>query len=1330
MPVTGPVKRVGTAVGRGTRAVGRGVKHGSLWLYSVAAWSVVALGTGVLVVMLVARYLVLPSIGDHREAIAEHLSRAIGQRVTLGSVTGNWEGLHPYLVLNDVRVHDASGNLALALARVDSTLSWWSLYAWDLRFYALDIFQPDLTVQRDTDGGYRVGGIEIKPSAVEGSGFADWLLRQERVVVHEARVRWEDQQRNAPPLELTEVDIRLENDGDRHRFGVRAVPPAALAGRLDVRGDLTGERSADLAQWHGTLFVEVDYIDIPAWQQWVPFPVAFPHGTGALRLWANAEQGALRGLTADIALAGVRAQLNPEGEPLDLAGLKGRVAWRELGDGFEVSTQQLSIATHDGRGQQPLDLNFRVRGQSPQQQTGELRANVLDLEPLFALAANLPIPVDTRETFTAFAPAGTLYDVAVKWQGAWPQPREYSASARFADLTVLPVGRLPGFSGITGHLDGSEKGGNLLLTSQAGSVELPKVFRDPLQFDALTAQVAWARVGGASPADASGSSWAIRLNNVQFANADLAGEVTGVYQTAAEGPGIVDLEGRLTRADAARFSRYLPLHVAEQSRPWLEQAIIAGVSNDVRVTVKGDLREFPFPDSKHGQFRVAAKVAGGKLAYAENWPPLEEIDLDLLFIGNRMDAFARGASLAGIRLAKVRAEIPELNTAHGNVLKVSGEADGATADFLHLVAQSPIRDMIDRFSEGISADGRGLLSLEFDMPLDNPSATRLSGAYQVLNNRLVIEPTLPPLEQLNARLEFTETQVRLPSATFMLLGGPASASGSSDKNGIRIALQGRANVDNLRQQAATLPLVDTLRGAFDWRGTVLLRNRQADMTFESTLAGVSAAWPAPLGKSADEALPLRIERRVLSPQQDTLQVALGDVFAMQAVRRIDADGAKIERATVVFGAAVAPPPAPEQRGVWVTGAAKLLDADGWLSLLQPRNGSAGPTLQLAGLDVKVDLLKVIGKSFHNVALNLVQRADAWSGTISATELAGDVIWRAAERGQLTARLKRFDVPASPLPVAAPKPGSETTAAVAAYQPRELPALDIVADEVTFRDKALGRLEFMAVPDGRDWKIDKLRVTNPDGVLALEGLWQPSLSTPRTHLSTRLEVKDIGKFLARLGLPPAIKGGTARIEGPLSWNGVPYDIDYPSLSGTLIVESQKGQFIKLDPGFGKLLGVLSLQSIPRRLSLDFRDIFSEGLAYDDLISTVKINRGVAATESLRINGPSARIVMSGDIDIARETQNLRVRVTPFIGDSLAVAGALIGGPIAGVATYLVQKMLRDPINELASFEYRVTGTWNDPVVLKTGETSPKAAEGAPAEVPIPAGDAKNLQLPGR
>jgi uncharacterized protein YhdP len=277
----------------------------------------------------------------------------------------------------------------------------------------------------------------------------------------------------------------------------------------------------------------------------------------------------------------------------------------------------------------------------------------------------------------------------------------------------------------------------------------------------------------------------------------------------------------------------------------------------------------------------------------------------------------------------------------------------------------------------------------------------------------------------------------------------------------------------------------------------------------------------------------------------------------------------------------------------------------------------------------------------------------------------------------------------------------------AQKESELPAIDFIAEQFINKDKLLGRLEFFATPEGRDWRIEKLSLVNPESTFTLDGLWQVGPAQPRTQIKLRLDAADVGKLLVRLGYPEGVQRGTAKLEGTAAWSGAPYDIDYPTLSGNLSLESAKGQFVKLDPGIAKLLGILSLQALPRRATLDFRDVFSEGFAFDEIAGTAKITRGVANTENFRVQGPAARVTMSGEVDLAQETQKLRVRIVPQVTETVAIAGAIFGGPIAGVAAYLAQKILQDPLGQAVSFEYDVTGTWSEPTVKRVPRAVPAA-----------------------
>jgi uncharacterized protein YhdP len=197
----------------------------------------------------------------------------------------------------------------------------------------------------------------------------------------------------------------------------------------------------------------------------------------------------------------------------------------------------------------------------------------------------------------------------------------------------------------------------------------------------------------------------------------------------------------------------------------------------------------------------------------------------------------------------------------------------------------------------------------------------------------------------------------------------------------------------------------------------------------------------------------------------------------------------------------------------------------------------------------------------------------------------------------------------------------------------------------------------------------------------------------------LKVLDAGRLLDRFGFVDALKRGSADIQGHVSWEGSPADFSLGTLAGQLDFKAQGGQFLNINPGAGKLLGVLSLQSLPRRLNLDFRDIFNKGFAFDDISATLRIARGVVYSDDFRMLGPAAKVNMSGLADLNQESVQLRVKVIPKLSESVAVAGALIGGPLAGVGVLAAQKLLRDPIEEASSQSFLVSGSWLEPEVTR-------------------------------
>jgi uncharacterized protein YhdP len=178
----------------------------------------------------------------------------------------------------------------------------------------------------------------------------------------------------------------------------------------------------------------------------------------------------------------------------------------------------------------------------------------------------------------------------------------------------------------------------------------------------------------------------------------------------------------------------------------------------------------------------------------------------------------------------------------------------------------------------------------------------------------------------------------------------------------------------------------------------------------------------------------------------------------------------------------------------------------------------------------------------------------------------------------------------------------------------------------------------------------------------------------------------------------VSGGRAQLSGSLSWDGEPSTLDIPSLSGDLKLTADDGQFVEIEPGLGKLISLMNLQALPRRVTLDFRDVFSKGFRFDRIDAAARIDSGLVQIRDFRMRGSAAAVAISGSADMAHETQDLRVRVVPTLGDSASTAVAIVN-PVAGVAAAIAQRLLKNPLGQIFAYEYDVSGSWSDPKVAK-------------------------------
>ena len=1236
--------------------------------------------------LLALRYWLLPDIDHYRQDIAAVITQAAGQRVTIGAVSAEWDGLRPNLILRTVQVHNKEGDPALILNLIESTLSWLSILHGEVRFHTIRINKPDLTIRRDTEGIIHVAGVALSPDQSE-SGFADWLLRQRQLILSDANIVWQDDQRGSPALELKAVNLRLENRGQHHRFGIHAVPPSNLAAPLDIRGDFTGDSLGSLEKWRGQIFTQLDYADIAAWRPWLPFPetIEFNRGAGSIRMWLGIDGTVVEGLTADVRLQNVKTRLAQELPELNLISLKGRVGWKRINngtdEGTELSTRGLSISIHGEETLQPLNLSLQTfPTNNDKSGSGRLNLNVLDLETLMNLVEYLPVQVSLRERLDELSPIGEIRDVQAEWNGEWPTPSQFNIKGGFTNLGMKKFYPIPAFRGISGNIAGTEKVGTLNLSSQKVSMALPEALRKPVMLDRLNGQVNWESLTDKSLIE-------FKFNSVEFANDHAAGSVSGSYHSVPDGPDMIDLNAHLTQADARYVGQYVPTMVSQSVRDWIERSIVAGDLSDVRLRLKGNLAEFPFNNNENGIFQINAKASSVKLDYLSEWPKIENISADLLFQGSRMEIISPRANIFDANLSNVKIRFADMADPDAT-LKIEGEATGATREFIKFIEKSALSSYTGGIVGGITAVGDGELQLKLDIPLYRLNDIKLIGSYRFINNQ--ITPSyLPNLDQLDGVLTFTESGIGIEKISAQALGGPVDfRSSTPPEGGMRVTATGKANFDNLRQLARNKPPVATqtwtqhFRGSTDWQAIMNIRKKLFNVSIESSMQGLVSVLPEPFSKAATDPLPLRFERKSIDSRRDDLILRYGGLVAAQIKRSRDSSGNyRVDRGIVSFGTTSTLSPA--KNGVTVNGSLQSLDLDQWRSLFKQNDEGGHLSLDPSRINLHIGTLKFLERRFHNIGLNAFNDGGEWNSTISSKEINGDINWHPSGNGKLVARLKNLVIPAA-------SPTKPIAAKQAQLQEKSLPALDVVADNFSVNEKSLGKLELLANQQKQDWHVERLHITNSDSSLTAKGIWQNHAVPPRIQADIKLEASDIGKLLTRLGYPDRVKRGRGGLEGILSWSGNPQSIDYPTLSGSLKLKAKQGQFPKLETGIGKLFSIFDLQSLPRRITLDFRDVLNEGFGFDDITGNVKINRGVATTHDLRIRGSAAKFAMSGEVDLAAETQKLNVRVIPSLG---------LVTPVVGIASMIANQELKDPFDQVVSSEYNVTGTWADPLITE-------------------------------
>jgi uncharacterized protein YhdP len=796
--------------------------------------------------------------------------------------------------------------------------------------------------------------------------------------------------------------------------------------------------------------------------------------------------------------------------------------------------------------------------------------------------------------------------------------------------------------------------------------------------------------------------------DASFSNPDAAGDIKATWDKTVNASGLVDITARLSRFDLSAAHRYLPAAIPQATRQSLQNALLAGQASALQLTLKGVLTGTPLDA---GLLNVSGTLKGVHLAFSPNWPQLTQAKAHFEIAGTALDIRSIEAQLGDLPLT---GSIRVADLRHPTV-DVSVEAPQTPlASVLTLLNQTPAGSAV--FSQA-EATGSVDLKAQFSLPLANLRSSHYSGQAQLHNTTLLIQPQAPWLTHMKGQISFSQAGLALQNVRAQLLGGEISLSGTQG----HIKGQGMTSVAALR---AWQPRFDALLSKAS--GQVAYRVATAQGTSAGTntsvqidtdLIGLALDLPAPFFKTAATPWPTQFQTNT----QGLLSLTIGDILDAQ----LQPNGTDWYGHIAV--GRKAPAPDMTQPGIGLSVQLPQLDISAWQAALADASStsetatstataSVSTRVNMSGFSiprkVSAQIQDLVWKDrhFENVVLGASADADIWRVNAQANDFNGYAEYRTGTRKtqtqpQLYARLARLAIP-----------DTSSTARIEQLldaPQTSLPGLDIVIEDFELVGKKLGRLEVIATnqralgqlstaggePLQSEWRLQKLALINPDATLNASGVWSKPRRNERARVDLQFNwsIENSGDLLTRLGLLGTIKSGKGQLQGRIGWLGSPMGLHYPSLTGLIRLDMAQGQFLKIDPGMGRLLSVLSLQALPRRLTLDFRDVFSEGFAFDAINGDAHIKEGVLTTENLQMKSVLALVSLQGSADLAKETQNLRVLVLPDLNAGGASILAAIVNPIIGAVTYLAQWVLRRPAVAAATKAYKIEGSWRAPVV---------------------------------
>lgn len=1267
----------------------------------VFTWVITA--GAVLVIMAAAAsglfQLAVQAVPGYRADVERYVRDLTGRPVRIGQLGLTWRYYYPSLELIGIALlAEDERSVVLQAERLRLGFGLTRLVRGDYAPNRLELHGLALDARIDRDGQVKVRGIDTGETQGEPLEALRPLTRFAALRLVRCRLNLRDERRRDGVWSFGIAHAELDRGLLGHEVQAELALPASIGDSARFDGFFTGEL-LEPATWSGNGTLELSGLTAGGWL--APY---LERGTQVetegveARARGRIEQGRLA--AAEVRLVAGATRVRRARREAGFESLEARVGIEWLEDGWKAQLRHFSLETAAGHWPETQgELRRTTVADAPPVYEGQVSyLRLADLLPWLRL---LPVPAAVA---TLDQGAGHVRDLQVRFQGA-DDPR-YHYRARFEDL-ALPAGeRSTGFAGLRGELAGDDRGGRAVLQETALQLDLPGVLVDPkVGFDAFEAELEWSRRDG---------GW--RVGMPQFRWELLGTRGRGRFdlllpEEAGRSPEI-DLAAQFLTDDATRAKPLMPSHWSSGLRTWLDRSIVRGRAPKAELVIKGPLADFPFVERPTGEWRLDIEARDIELAYQPDWPPVENLAASLTFRGNSLAIESTQGSVTGNPIRSVTARFPDFRTGQ---LLIDGAVAGETAKFYDFLARSPLRETFKTLLAQTTATGPAAVDIHLDIPVTDAMKTRTRGRVALDGVELRHGGLPDAIRDIHGAITFDDrdgvSAERLTAKLYELALEaklvPQSAKVTLLTAGFRFA------PDPLGKGASELVpafVRKKIRGASDWRAELAIGGPgETPVRLGTDLVGIAVELPPPLGKPAEQAVPLALT--IGSKPGAPLHIGLEYQDRLGADLQFARAGAGMGLQRGMLRAGAGPAPAATEAGLALGGTLPELDVRAWSQALQG-----------AGLEQQVSVVRradlQVGRAawerfvVRDARYQWTSRPDGWSLAASGAGAAGELHWKSADRGQLAARLEHLVLEYLP-------PGEDAAGAGSATDPGRLPLLDLDVRRLAFNQADLGHVVLATARTDAGQKLRAFKVDGGPTTFSAEGEWRRRAGQSSAVLNADLATGDVAGLLRAFHYTPNLDAKSARFQGALTWAPSDRGIEWHQAQGTVHLEFENGQLRAVEPGAGRVLGLVNFYALPRRLTLNFRDVLGSGLGFDKVNGDFELRDGSARTQNLTIDGPSLRMDVRGRIGLAARDYDQQVTVYPDVSAGVTLGALALGGPVAGALALIAQEVLNKPLNQVTQLSYRVTGTWDNPQVERGAAEEPqppKRRGGPPSQKP--------------